>query len=50
MIIDSMKVATVANSAIRLTREICNGVDSLIGAKVSAPNKGISRSPVSIMN
>ena len=50
MIIDNMKVATVVRSAIRLTREICNGVDSLIGARVRAPSKGISISPVSIIN
>lgn len=50
MIIESIKVATVVRSAICLTRDICNGVDSLIGARVRAPSKGISISPVSIIN
>lgn len=48
MIIDTMNVTTVVNRATRLTREICKGVDSLIGAKIKAPNNGIRISAVSI--
>ena len=49
MIIDTMNVTTVVRSATRLTRDICNGVDSFIGAKIKAPNSGIRISAVNIM-
>ena len=40
MIIDRINVTTVVRSATRLTREISDGVDSLIGAKIRAPSSG----------
>jgi len=48
--IETMKVITVVIRATRLTREICAGVDSLIGANIIAPTRGISNSAVSIIN
>lgn len=49
MIIEMMKVTTVVKRATRLTREICAGVDSDIGAKINAPSNGIIISAVSII-
>lgn len=49
IIIDSANVTTVVSRATRLIREICCGVDSVIGARVSAPSKGISSRAVSIL-
>lgn len=49
MIMDKMNVTTVVSSATRLTREISEGVVSLIGAKIKAPSRGRRIKVVSIV-